>query len=261
MTALTLQELSKGRLRLGLGVSGPQVIEGWHGVPFSQPLLATREYVTILRSALASDQRVTFDGVVYQVPFRGEGATGLGRPLRSTLPGWPKTPILIAAIGPKNVALAVEIADGVLPYLWSPTHWTRAWGQAIASAPPGFQIAPTVFVSMGGDLARCRDAVRPRIALHIGGMGTREQNFYKNLVIAYGYEKEAQTIQDLFLAGDRDGASAAVTDHLVDELALVGRPEGVRDRLDAWSEGPVTTIIAEPMDDTSLTLLLQAWER
>jgi F420-dependent oxidoreductase-like protein len=259
MTALTLQELSGGRLRLGLGVSGPQVIEGWHGVPFSRPLLATREYVTILRSALAADQRVSFEGAVYQVPFRGEGATGLGRALRSSLPGWPDTPILIAAIGPKNVALAVEVADGLLPYLWSPANWTRAWGKTIAGAPEGFQIAPTVFVAIGDDVARCRDAVRPRIALHVGGMGSREKNFYKDLLIAYGYENEAQTIQDLFLAGDRAGASAAVPDHLVDDLALVGSRERVRDQLDMWRDGPATTIIAEPMDDASVTALLEAW--
>ena len=238
MTALTLQELSEGRLRLGLGVSGPQVIEGWHGVPFSRPLLATREYVTILRSALAADEKVSFDGAVYQVPFRGEGASGLGRALRSTLPGWPQTPILIAAIGPKNVALAVEVADGLLPYLWSPTHWAHAWGKSIARAPAGFQIAPTVFVAIGDDLVRCRDAVKPRIALHVGGMGSREHNFYKDLLVAYGYEEEAQKIQDLFLGGDRRGASAAVSDHLVDELALVGSP--------ARCPGPVGRMARRP---------------
>ena len=261
MTALTLQELSEGRLRLGLGVSGPQVIEGWHGLPFSRPLLATREYVTILRSALAADQKVSFEGEVYQVPFRGKGATGLGRALRSTLPGWPQTPILIAAIGPKNVVLAVEVADGLLPYLWSPTHWARAWGKSIAGAPTGFQIAPTVFVAIGDDLERCRDAVRPRLALHVGGMGSREKNFYKDLLVAYGYEAEAQKIQDLFLSGDRTGASAAVSDHLVDELALVGSLERVRDQLDAWRDGPITTMIAEPMDESSLVSFLEAWNR
>jgi F420-dependent oxidoreductase-like protein len=259
MTALTLQELSAGRLRIGLGVSGPQVIEGWHGLPFTKPLLATREYVTILRSGLAADQRVEFDGVIYQVPYRGEGATGLGRALRSTLPGWPQTPILIAAIGPKNVSLAVEIADGLLPYLWSPTHWSKAWGKSLAEVPTDFQIAPTVFVSMGDDLAHCRDAVRPRIALHVGGMGSRERNFYKDLLVAYGYEEEAQIIQDLFLAGDRAGATAAVPDHLVDELSLIGGHEAVKDRLDAWREGPVTTIIAEPMNEGSFTMLLETW--
>ena len=261
MTALTLQELSGGRLRLGLGVSGPQVIEGWHGLPFSRPLLATREYVTILRAALAADQKVSFDGAVYQVPFRGEGATGLGRALRSTLPGWPQTPILIAAIGPKNVALAVEVADGLLPYLWSPTYWSQAWGKSIARAPSGFQIAPTVFVSMGDDLERCRDAVKPRIALHVGGMGSREHNFYKDLLVAYGYEKDAQRIQNLFLGGDRAGATAAVSDDLVDELALVGTHERVRDQLEAWRDGPITTMIAEPMDESSLVSFLKAWQR
>jgi F420-dependent oxidoreductase-like protein len=180
MTVLTLQELSAGRVRLGLGVSGPQVVEGWHGASFARPLVATREYVAILGSMLAADHRVEFRGSLYSVPYEGSDATGLGKPLRSTMPGHPETPLLLAAIGPHNVALATEIADGLLPYLWRPTRWKEAWGQTITAAPAGFEVAPTVFVSMGTDLDACRDALRPRIALHIGGMGSRDRNFYKD---------------------------------------------------------------------------------
>jgi len=246
MTALTLQELSGGRLLLGLGVSGPQVIEGWHGVPFRAPLQTTREYVAILRQAMRGDTKVEYSGDVYSVPYRGEGATGLGRPLRTSAPPAPDTPILIAALGPKNTALAVEIGDGLLPYLWSPRHWRRAWGDALASAPTGFRVAPTVVAALGNDLAACRDRVRPRIALHVGGMGSKDRNFYKSLVATYGYTDEAELIQERFLAGDRAGAVAAVSDELVDDLALVGPPGHVAEQLAGWREGPVTTLIVEP---------------
>lgn len=261
MTALTLQELSGGRFELGLGVSGPQVVEGWHGVPFSRPLLAMREYVAVLRAALAADQRVEFAGEMYQVPYRGADATGLGKPLRSTLPGHPETPILIAAIGPKNVALAVDIADGLLPYLWSPTRWERAWGKALATAPNGFRVVPTVFAAVGPDLDACRDAVRPRIAMHVGGMGSRTKNFYKDLIVRYGYEAEAQRIQELFLAGDRAGSTAAVSDALVDDLALLGPIGRIADQLDAWMDGPITSVIVEPMGPGAMEAVAEVWHR
>ena len=184
MTALTLQDLSGGRLLLGLGVSGAQVVEGWHGVPFRSPLAATRDYVAILRQMLAADTKVEYQGEVYSVPYKGSDGTGAGRPLRSTMPAAPDTPILIAALGPRNTALAAEIGDGLLPYLWSPQHWEHAWGEALAAAPDGFQVAPTVIAALGDDLAACRDKVRPRIALHVGGMGSKDKNFYKALVVA-----------------------------------------------------------------------------
>jgi F420-dependent oxidoreductase-like protein len=261
MTVLTLQELSGGRVHLGLGVSGPQVVEGWHGTSFARPLVATREYVSILRSMLAGDHRVEFSGSIYSVPYAGPDSTGLGKPLRSTMPGRPETPLLLAAIGPRNVQLSTEIADGLLPYLWSPSRWPAAWGPTLAAAPQGFEVAPTVFVSLGQDLDACRAALRPRIALHIGGMGSRDRNFYKDLIARYGYEEEATTVQDHFLAGDRQAAQAAVSDELIDDLALVGPLDRIADQLDAWQDGPVTTMILEPTNLSDLKALATLWDR
>ncbi len=259
MTALTIQLLSGGRLQLGLGVSGPQVVEGWHGVPFGKPLAKTREYVEVVRRAMLSN-RLEFDGSEFQIPFKGEGSTGLGKPLRTTIRAVAPAPILVAAIGPKNVALAVEVADGVLPYLWSPTRWEKAWGGVLSGAKPGFAVAPTVLVAIDDDIDRARDAVRPRLALHIGGMGARGKNFYHALVTRYGYAAEADEIQDRFLSGDREGANRAVPDALVDDLALVGPPDQVADALVRWRAGPVTTLIAEPQDQSSLEELAHLWK-
>ncbi len=259
MTALTLQELSGGRLILGLGTSGPQVVEGWHGMPFRKPLAATRDYVAILRQALAADKKVEYQGEMYSVPYKGEDASGLGRPLRSTMPAAPGTPILIAALGPKNTALAAEIADGLLPYLWSPQHWQKVWGETLAHVPDGFHVAPTVFAAVGDDIAECRDQVRPRIALHVGGMGSKTQNFYKTLVERYGYEREAQQIQDLFLAGDRKGATAAVSDALVDDLAIVGPAGHVAEQLSQWKQCPIETLIVEPTSEAGIEKIAELW--
>ena len=259
MTALTLQQLSDGRLLLGLGVSGPQVVEGWHGVPFRRPLAATRDSVAILRQALAAEVRVEHAGDTFAVPFRGEGATGLGKPLRMSMPGAPETPIFIAALGPRNTDLAVEIGDGLLPYMWSPLHWKNVWGDALARAKPGYRVAPTVFAAVGDDIAACRDTIRPRIALHVGGMGSREQNFYKTLVERYGRTDEAQRIQDLFLSGDRKGATAAVSDDLVDELSLVGPPAHIADQLAAWRACPLDTLIVEPTGDRAVEKIAELW--
>ncbi len=259
MTALTLQDLSGGRLLLGLGVSGAQVVEGWHGVPFRSPLGATRDYVAILRQMLAADAKVEYEGAVYSVPYKGPDGTGAGRPLRSTMPAAPDTPILIAALGPKNTALAAEIGDGLLPYLWSPQHWESAWGEALAAAPDGFQVAPTVIAALGDDLAACRDRVRPRIALHVGGMGSKDKNFYKSLVARYGYEEEAELIQDRFLSGDRAGAVAAVSDQLVDDLTLVGPPGHVAEQLSVWRQSPISTLIVEPGDEAGIDQIAALW--
>ncbi len=259
MTALTLQQLSGGRLLLGLGVSGPQVVEGWHGVAFQRPLGASRDYVAILRRALAAEERLEYEGDEYSVPYRGDDATGLGRPLRSTQPPAPDTPIYLAALGPRNTRLAVDVADGLLPYLWSPRHWSDAWGDALATASEGFSVAPTVVVALGEDLAASRDQVRPRIAMHIGGMGSRDKNFYKSLVERYGYEEEAALIQDRFLAGDRGGASQAVSDELVDELALVGPAGHIADQLAEWREGPIDTLIVEPTRGVAIEDVAAIW--
>ncbi len=261
MTALTLNDLSDQRLLLGLGVSGPQVVEGWHGVPFGRPLAKTRDYLAIVRLMMAGEERVEFQGPAYQVPFRGEGSTGLGKPLRTTFRVTRAIPILLAAIGPRNVALAIEEADGLLPYLWSPTRWQRVWGGQLAGAKEGYLVAPTVLVAIDDDLERARAAVRPQLALHVGGMGARGQNFYHSLVARYGYEEEANRIQDLYLAGERAEAIDAVTDALVDDLTLVGPPDRVGEQLERWRGGPVTTLIADPQGDGTLEALADVWRR
>jgi len=259
MTALTLQQLSGGRLMLGLGVSGPQVVEGWHGVPFRKPLGFSRDYIAILRQVLAGDARVAHEGDVLSVPFNGDGATGLGKPLRTTLAPAPQTPILLAALGPKNTAQAAEIADGLLPYLFSPLHWEKVWGEAVAAAGPDFQLAPTVLAAVGDDLAACRDEVRPSIALHIGAMGSKDQNFYATLVKRYGYEAEAENIQDLYLAGHRKEAIAAVPDALVDDLALVGPAGHIAEQLSVWKSCPIATLIVEPTRTGDLEEIARLW--
>jgi F420-dependent oxidoreductase-like protein len=259
MTVLTLQQLSAGRVDLGLGVSGPQVVEGWHGVAFRKPLQLTREYIAIVRAALGGSAKLTYDGEILQVPYAGADATGLGKPLRTTMTPAPETPIYVAAIGPHNVKLATEVADGLLPYLWSPTRWEMAWKDSLAGAPEGFLIAPTVFVSIGDDIEACRAAVRPRIALHVGGMGPRDRNFYAQLVARYGYEQEVARVQDLFLSGRRAEATAAVPDELVDDLCLVGPREAVAAQLEKWRASPITTLIAEPTDAESMRSVAALW--
>ena len=259
MTALTLQQLSGGRLILGLGVSGPQVVEGWHGVPFQKPVAATRDYIAILRKMLAADAKVEHEGEIYSTPYRGPGATGLGRPLRSPATPAPDTPILVAALGPRNTALAAEVADGILPYLWSPNHWQKAWGDALDKSPDGFRLSPTVFVAIGDDLQACRDQIRPRIAFHVGGMGSKDQNFYKSLISRYGYEAEAEDIQSKFLGRDRAGAVAAVSDDLVDELALVGPAGHIAEQLEAWRACPLDTLIVEATSDEAATTIAEIW--
>ena len=250
-TAMTLDQLSGGRFLLGLGVSGPQVVEGWHGVPFGRPLARTREYVEIVRAVWRREKPVAFEGAYYQVPYRGPDATGLGKPLKSILHGRSDLPIYLAAIGPRNVALAAEIADGVLPIFFSPARMDvfrepleagfRAAGGGKSLAT--FDVAPTVVVVIGPDVDRCRAAVKPRLALYVGGMGARGKNFYNDLVCRYGYEAEAQRIQDLYLAGRKEEAAAAVPDALVDEVALCGPRERIADRLAQWRTCGITTMI------------------
>ena len=250
-TALTLDELSGGRFRLGLGVSGPQVVEGWHGVPFGKPLQRTREYVEIVRSVWRREKPVEFKGQYYQIPYAGTDATGLGKPLKSILHGRAEIPIYLAAIGPRNVALAAEIADGWLPVFFSPQRmsvfkeslesgFSRAGG---GKSLARFDVAPTVPVMLGDDVAACRAMVKPRLALYVGGMGARGRNFYNDLVCRYGYEGAAKSIQDLYLSGKKEEAAAAVPDALVDEVALCGPRERIRERLEIWKSSGVTTLI------------------
>lgn len=250
MTAMTLDALSGGRVILGLGVSGPQVVEGWHGVAYGKPLGRTREYVEIVRRAIARAEPLTFDGDHYQIPYSGDDATGLGKPLKSIMhPVRNEIPIYLAAIGPRNVALTAEIADGWLPIFYAPEH-EGAFAERLQEGyeaggrePGSCQIAVTVMVASGEDLDACRDKLRPQLALYIGGMGSREKNFYNDLAVRYGYEEQAQTIQDAYLDGRRDDAIAAVPDALIDEVALVGPIERIIDRVEAWKASHVDTMI------------------
>jgi len=264
-TALTLDELSGGRFVLGLGVSGPQVIEGWHGVAFGKPLLRTREYVEIVRAVWRRDRPLEFKGACYQIPYAGPDATGLGKPLKSILHGRADIPIYLAAIGPKNVALAAEIADGWLPVFFSPERMTvfkDSLSAGFGAAGGGkslarFDVAPTVPVILGADVQACRDMVKPRLALYVGGMGARGRNFYNDLVRRYGYEEAAVRIQDLYLAGKKAEAAAAVPDALVDEIALCGPRERIKERLALWTGSGVTTMICGMGQEAALRVMAE----
>jgi F420-dependent oxidoreductase-like protein len=265
MTAMSLDALSGGRMLLGLGLSGPQVVEGWHGVPYGRPLARTREYVEIVRRVIAREDRLEFDGTEYQVPYQGPNATGLGKPLKSILhPVRSSIPVYLAAIGPKNVRLTAEIADGWLPIFYSPerediyNEHLDAGLEAAGRDPDSLAIAPTASVVVGDDLDACRDAVRPGLALYIGGMGARGRNFYHDLACRYGFEKEADEIQDLYLDGKKAEAAAKVPDALVDETALVGPLDRVVDRLEAWKESRVSTLILGTRDPDVLERLQNA---
>lgn len=251
MTAITLDQLSGGRMLLGLGVSGPQVIEGWHGLPYGKPLGRTREAVQIIRTIFQREELLTHDGDHYQIPYQGADATGLGKPLKSILHARADIPIYLAANGPKNVQLTAEIADGWLPVLFAPRHYDVVFrphveaGFAAAGNGKGydqFDITPSVMAVVGDDVTACRKRVKPYLALYIGGMGARGKNFYNDLAVRYGYADAAAQVQDLYLAGKRLAAIAAVPDALVDELALCGPAERIADQLAEWQAAPITTL-------------------
>jgi F420-dependent oxidoreductase-like protein len=248
MTAMTLDALSGRRFRLGLGVSNPQVVEGWHGQGWGKPLLKTREYVEIVRAILEREKPLEYRGEHYQIPYAGPSATGLGKPLRSIVHGRADLPIYLASIGPQNVALAAEIADGWIPVYFSPFRMAmfRAWldegFRKGGRSERTFDIMPMVVVSVGDDVAACRAPVKSRLALYVGGMGARGKNFYNDVARRYGYEEAAKTIQDLYLSGRKAEAEAAVPDALVDEVALCGPRERIRERLTEWKNAGITTI-------------------
>jgi len=244
MTAMTLQALSGNRFLCGIGPSGPQVIEGWHGVPFGKPLLRTREYIAIIRQILERKAPLEYRGEHYQIPYTGPGATGLGKPLRSIIHGNPGLKIYTASFAPAGLRTAGEVADGVLPFFMSPEKAEAVTApvlEGIAKAGndktlADFDIAPYVRIAMGNDLDACRDAIRPQLALYIGGMGARSRNYYNDLAKRLGYEAAAVKIQDLYLSGQRKEAEKAVPDALIDETSLIGPRERIRDRLQAWKE-------------------------
>ena len=258
MTAISLDHLSGGRAILGLGMSGPQVVEGWHGVPYTAPLQTTEEYVAVVRKMFAADGRVEYHGQRFQLPFRGPGSTGLGKAIRPGMHTRSDIPVHIAAIGPRNVALAARVADGLLPMLWNPYAWKDAFGDSLdAAGGRPFEITPTVPVALGEDVCACRDKVRQLIGMYVGGMGVKGRNFYNDLIRRYGYEQVAEEVQDRYLAGDKRGALAALPDQLVDELALVGDAGRVRDQLAAWRESGVTTLVLASGGERVLTTMAE----
>jgi len=251
MTAMTLDALSGGRFILGLGPSGPQVIEGWHGVPYGKPLTRTREYVSIIRKILAREAPLEYKGEHYQIPYTGPGATGLGKPLKSILHGRKDMKIYTASISPKGIACSAEVADGLIPVWMSPerfdlfephldTGFKRAGnGKSLAN----FDVAPFVTAILGEDLEQCRIPVKMALALYIGGMGARGKNFYNDHAKRLGYDDAAVKIRDLFLAGKRNEAVAAVPDKLVDDTALVGPRDRIADQIKVWKASKVSSLL------------------
>jgi F420-dependent oxidoreductase-like protein len=254
MTAATLDMLSGGRLLLGLGTSGPQVVEGWHGQEWGKPLVKTREYVSIVRAVLRRE-RLEHHGEHYDIPV--QGGTGLGKPLRlMARPLRPSIPIYLAAISPKAVDQAFEIADGWLPIFWSPERARSVF--PLERARDGFDIAPSVPAVLTDDVASGRDVLKEYYSFYVGGMGARGKNFYNDLFARYGFEAEAREIQDLFLGGQQREAATKVPDAFVDEVALVGPVERMRDRLAAWRESGATSLLVSTRDAATLRAVAEA---
>jgi F420-dependent oxidoreductase-like protein len=255
MAAMTMDHLTGGRFVLGIGASGPQVVEGWYGRPYAKPLARTREYVEILRRTFRREV-VTFQGEHYTLPY--PGGTGLGKPLRSTLhPVREDIPIYLAAEGPKNVALAAEIADGWFPLFYSPfddEYYRRSLAEGFARpearrSPEGFDVACMVSVVVDDDVQRAADKVRPMLALYVGGMGARGANFHYDVLARMGYEAECAHIQDLYLAGARAEAAGAVPLSMVEKVALVGPRAKIADEWTAWEKSLVTTMLVSGTAD------------
>jgi F420-dependent oxidoreductase-like protein len=250
MTAMTLDHLTGGRLLLGIGASGPQVVEGWYGQPFERPLARTREYAEIMRKVWRREESLTAPGPHYPLPLPG----GLGRPLKLiTHPLRTGIPLYLGAEGPKNVALAAEIAQGWLPLFVFPEKIESMYGEALAGAGPGFDIAAMVLVIVTDDQRSALDAVKMMLTLYIGGMGARTRNFHADIVGRMGYAEAAQRIQELYLAGRRDEAFAAIPDELADGIALLGPLGRIRERLELWRKSPVTSLLVMgPQDEPTL---------
>ena len=257
MAALTLDHLSQGRVILGLGVSGPQVVEGWYGQPFAKPLSRTREYVSIIRQVLAREAPVENDGEHYPLPYHGEGSWGLGKSLKPiTHPLRADLPIFLGAEGPKNVAMAAEIADGWLPLYYSP-YRQEVYADQIKHAGPNFEISQGIAINICDDVEQGLIPVKHNLALYIGGMGAKKRNFHTELMGRMGFEAEAQQIQDLFLAGKKDEAVMAVPSAFADEISLVGPVDRIRERLSAWEDTPVTSLLVSPRSVSELQTMAE----
>ncbi|MCA9677526.1 MAG: LLM class F420-dependent oxidoreductase [Myxococcales bacterium] len=265
MTAMTLDALSGERFILGLGTSGPQVVEGWHGLPWHKPLTWLREYITIVQKILARDEPLTFEGERYQIPYRGPDSAGLGKPLKSMVHGRKNIPIYAGAMAPKGQELCGELCDGILLTCMNPRRpevildhvkaglARRTDGKTLAD----FDVAPTVAVAVGPDVEAMRAPFKQQLALYIGGMGAKAKNFYAEYLRRAGFEAECVQIQDLFLAGQRDAAVAAVPDELVDTLYLVGPPERIRDRFAQWKDSGVTTMVVGTSQPEAIRLMAE----
>lgn len=248
MHALTLDALSGGRVILGLGASGPQVVEGWYGQPFPKPLARTREYLDIVRQVWRREEPVTSEGPHYPLPH--PGGSGLGKPLKSIAhPVRPEIPVYLGAEGPKNVALSAEVAQGWLPLFVDPEQIEPVFGGSLAGRPEGFEIAATVTTIVTDDLASALEFAKIPLAFYIGGMGAKDRNFHLDLIGRLGYAEEAGRVQELFLSGRRDEAIKAVPDALADAISLLGPLGRIKERLRLWRDSPVTTLLIAGVRD------------
>ncbi len=243
MATLALDHLSGGRMVLGLGVSGPQVVEGWYGQPYAKPVTRTREYVEIIRKVLAREAPVTNDGEFYPLPYTGAGSWGMGKPLKPiTHPLRADVPIFIGAEGPKNVTQTAQIADGWLPLYYSP-YRQDVYADQLVDAKPGFEICPTVMVNINDNMEEALYPVKAMLGFYIGGMGSAKRNFHKELMARMGFPDEAEQIQQLFFEGKRDQAIAAVPDQFADEISLCGPRDRVKEKLGDWENSPITSLL------------------
>ncbi|MFT7177626.1 MAG: F420-dependent oxidoreductase-like protein [Halioglobus sp.] len=243
MATLSLDHMSGGRMILGLGVSGPQVVEGWYGQPYAKPVTRTREYVSIVRKILAREEPVTNDGEFYPMPYKGPGSWDMGKPLKSiTHPLRADVPIFIGAEGPKNVTQTAQIADGWLPLYYSP-YRADVYADQLVDAKPGFEIAALALVNINDNLADALYPVKAMLGFYVGGMGAAKRNFHKELMARMGFADEAQEVQDLFMAGNKDAAIAAVPDQFADEISLSGPKERIREKIKDWQNSPVTSLL------------------
>ena len=270
MTAMTLAQLSGNRFIIGVGASGPQVIEGWHGVAYGRPVTRLKEYVQIMRRVFAREDALSFDGKEYQIPYKGPGATGLGKPLKSILHCETPIPIYAATLTPAGVQAAAEVADGFFPVWMDPDQYkvfqepiekgfkAAGGGKTLAR----FDIAPFVAVNIGDDVKACMAPLREHMALYIGGMGANDKNFYTDYATRLGFGDAARQVQDLYLAGKKGEAAAVVPEALVDACHLVGPPARIRDRLQRWTaankKGHVGTMLIRPHQPEALELVAKA---
>lgn len=268
MTAATLDKLSGGRLRIGLGASGPQVVEGWHGKPYERPLSHTREYMAIMKAIIAREEPVSYSGREYELPYSGELGTGMGKPLKLILhPLRPEIPFYLGALGPKNIEMTAELAEGWLPIFMAPKRFDDVFGENLTNgfakagggkAPGnGFDVAPVVSVVLGEDVDACRRKVKEKIGLYIGGMGSSKKNFSNQLIKRFGFEDVSAEVQERYMAGDREGAVDAVSDELIDEVALCGPADRIEELLADWRQSPVTTMILDVDDQETLRVMAE----